>query len=128
MLAGKEYPLNKIAYKTNIDIRTIYSYSTGASLPNLMKFYLICQAIGADFKNEFEAILGFHGSIETDSNQVSSRQILTNLCEETAQLARHLEDGHIDHIEIKDHIESMTKLQQVISGYMSNIQKQQTFN
>lgn len=109
---GRGRPLSvlDVTRLTGMDGRTVDSHRLGQTGPGLFAFLRYACVLPADFTNEILAIAGLTGAHPVDGTEASPGEILADTASVTADLARHLADGVLDHREEADVLPKIARL------------------
>lgn len=122
---GRKLSVDECSALSSITRDTIESYRRGDNAPSLEKAIRLFSAIQeSSFVNAVLSLCGYTGvhQIEADE-QFSPSLMLSNIARRLALLARHMEDGHVDHRERLEELQELGELYAQLGEYLNCLRR-----
>ncbi len=114
---GRMYSVQTVAEATGIPYTTMRSYHEGRSLPTLRAWLQLIAVLPPGFCNAVTEQSGLTGAHRIDGPAPTPHDVLSHMCQEAAQLARELADGHLDHKERREIYQRLPDLIETLQSF-----------
>jgi len=114
---GKDYSVAEFAEMTGQDVRTVDAHCRGETAPHLFVWMRYAAVLPDAFANEYLEIVGLTVA-QSEPVLASAAELLADTCGLSSMLARHMADGHQDHMERAEAEPALRQLRSMIDAYL----------